>query len=602
MSLKTAAVRALESWLVHPALPIHLAALAMLLTLPAVGIGWQFDDHFHRVTMIGHEAVATPPLEVFSDLRRGPHVLREYIEMGLFPWWTPPDFRLAFFRYLSAASMWLDYRLWPGLPVVMHLHSLAWYGLLVVAATLLYRRLLGAGWWAGLAALCYAVDDAHVLPAAWLANRNALLATTFGILSLWSFDAARKHGSRRAAVMSPLWLGLGLCSGEAALAAVGYLAAYALFLDPARWRRRLAALTPHLTILAVWAIAYRALGFGTHGSDFYLDPIDQPAAFLSALAARAPVLLLGQWTPVPADWAVMVPSVAYPVFFIAGLVVAVLLGVLFAPLVRTRARAGFWLIGMLLALVPVSAVEPANRNLLFVGLGAMGLLAELVRGLREAHNWVPHRRAWLVPARGMVAGLMVSHLLLAPLVSPALAYTLKPLGDPMIEALSAVPDDPAIAEQDLVLVNPPDYLFLATPIGTLKILAGRPYPRRLRGLVSGTSPVEVTRTDERSLRIRTPDGIYGGALGRLFRSRRDPMHAGQRFDVGGMHVEIVRTDSAGAPLEFAFTFAVPLEDPSLRWLQWRGGGYEPFVPPPVGKSVSLPAAFGPMDRVREQWR
>jgi hypothetical protein len=593
---------ALKRWLVQPRLPLHLAVLATLLALPALWVGWQFDDHFQRLTMLGHELIETHPLEVFSAMRDDPALLREYVDRGLFPWWTIPDFRLAFFRYLSAISMWLDYQLWPDVPALMHLHSLAWCAALVGVAALLYRRLIGATWWAGLAALLYAVDDAHVGPTAWLANRNALLAAVFGILTVWSYDRWRRDGSRKDATLSPIFLGLALCSGEMALATGGYLLAYALFLDSAGWRRRLTALAPHLLVFVTWAVIYRVLEFGTHGSDFYQDPLGRPAAFLGALVARAPVLLLGQWTSVPADWAMLFPDDVFWSFWLGGAAVIVLGAVFCAPLLRRNAMARFWALGMMLSLVPISAVAPANRLLLFVGLGAMGLLAEFVRGILDGGDWVPERRLWRGPAYALVVLLAITHLVLSPLVSPLAAYSLKPLGEPMIQAIASVPDDPQIAEQDLVLVNPPDYLFLASSITTLKILEGKPYPRRLRVLVSGTSPVSVTRLDEFSLRLGAKEGIHGGVLGRLFRSRYDPMHPGQRFELTGMSVEITRTDPEGNPVEFVHTFSVPLEDPSLRWLRWDTDGYVPFAPPPIGESVDLPPSYGPMDVLRRQVR
>ena len=594
--------RAIKHWLVHPRLPIHLAVLAVLLALPSLWIGWQFDDHFHRLTMLGHEEVPAHPLEVFASVRDDPDVLHRYVDTGLFPWWTPPDFRLAFFRYLSAASMWLDYLLWPNIPMLMHLHSLAWYAAMVGVATLLYRRLLGASWWAGLAALLYAVDEAHVGPAAWLANRNALLAAVFGFLSLWSFDRWRKNGSKRDAAWSPIFLGLALCSGEMALATGGYLLAYVLFLDSGRWRGKLRALVPHLLVFATWAAVYRVFAFGTRGSDFYQDPLGRPVAFLGALFERVPVLLLGQWSPVPADWAIAFPEEAFPIFWLAGAVVIVLGAVFVWPLLRTNRMARFWALGMALSLVPVSGVVPANRLLLFVGLGAMGLAVEFLRGIRDGSDWVPTGRLWRVPARVMVVLLAIAHLALAPLMSPLIAYSLKLFGDPMVAAMASVPDDPAIADQDLILVNPPDYLFLVSPIGTMKMLEDKPYPRRLRGLVAGMSAVEVTRLDDFSLAVRTPDGIFGGSLGRLFRSRRDPMHVGQQFDVTGMRVEITETDPDGNPLEFRHTFAVPLEDPSLRWLQWDRDQYVPFVLPPIGGSVALPPSYGPLDVLKQPSR
>jgi hypothetical protein len=296
------------------------------------------------------------------------------------------------------------------------------------------------------------------------------------------------------------------------------------------------------------------------------------------------------------------PTEAFAGFWIAGAAVAALAAVFLAPLIRTSPVARFWALGMGLSLVPITAVAPANRLLLFVGLGAMGLLAEFVRGIVERSEWVPGRAVWRVPARVLVVLLAIMHLGLAPLVSPLFAYSLKPAGDAMIEALASVPDDPPIADQDLVLVNPPDYLFLVSSIGTLKILDGRPYPRRLRVLVAGTSPVEVTRLDPFSVRVRAPESIYGSVLGRLFRSRYDPMHAGQRFEVTGMSVEITRTDAEGNPLEFVHTFAVPLEDASLRWVRWDVAGYVEFAVPGIGESVALPPSYGPMDAARQQWR
>jgi hypothetical protein len=596
--MKTRIYSTLTAWLVQPRLPLHLALLAMLLTLPALGIGWQLDDHFHRLMMLGSPEFEYRPFEVFSALRDDSQLIREYIDAGVFPWWTIPDFHLAFFRYLSAFSMWIDYQLWPNTPALMHMHSLLWYAALVAAATFFYRRLLGASWCAGLAALLYAVDEAHAAPVAWLANRNALLATVFGLLCLLAHDQWRKKGSKGGAILSPIFLGVALCCGEMGVATAGYLLAYAVFLDRAKWHRRLTALSAHTLVLVAWAIIYRIFGFGTFGSDYYQDPLGRPAAFLGALFSRAPVLFLGQWSPLGADWAMLFSEDAFRRFWLAGIAVIVLMISLFTPLVRRDRMARFWTLGMLLSLVPVSAVAPSNRLLFFVGLGAMGLLAQLVSGFVEGGHWMPRRRAWRLPAGALTGLLVIVHLGIAPLSTPILAYSLKPFGEPMVQAIAGVPDDPVIAEQDLVLVNPPDHLFLVSPIPTLKILNGRPYPRRLRTLVTGSSPLEVTRLTERALRVRTEQGIYSGTLGRLFRSRYDPMSAGQRFELTGMTVEIMRTDAHGGPVELEFTFSVPLEDSSLRWLRWEGEGYVPFKPPPIGQTVALAPSYGPMDVFR----
>jgi len=76
----------------------------------------------------------------------------------------------------------------------MHLQSLLWFAGAVVAAAVFYRRLLLPVWVAGLAALLFAIDDAHGMPAVWLANRNASIGVFFGLVALIAHDGWRRDG------------------------------------------------------------------------------------------------------------------------------------------------------------------------------------------------------------------------------------------------------------------------------------------------------------------------------------------------------------------------------------------------------------------------
>jgi hypothetical protein len=49
----------------------------------------------------------------------------------------------------------------------------------------------------------------------------------------------------------------------------------------------------------------------------------------------------------------------------------------------------------------------------------------------------------------------------------------------------------------------------------------------------------------------------------------------------------------GRPAEAMFPFDVPLESPSLLWLCFRGGGFEPFRPPAVGQAARFASTGGP---------
>src|SRR6185503_5819166 len=187
-------------------------------------------------------------------------------------------------------------------PFVMHAQNLLWYGVLAGAAALLYRRLLSPGWAAGLAALFYAADDAHGHAVGWISNRSALMAAAFATLALVMHDRWRRDGFRAGAVLSPLFLLLGLASSELALGVAGYFVAHAVLLDPApRARRALAALS-WLLPLAAWATAYRLLGHGVWRSGLYVDPLIQPLRFARALLERTSVLLLGQLGFPPSDF------------------------------------------------------------------------------------------------------------------------------------------------------------------------------------------------------------------------------------------------------------------------------------------------------------
>ena len=74
------------------------------------------------------------------------------------------------------------------------------------------------------------------------------------------------------------------------------------------------------------------------------------------------------------------------------------------------------------------------------------------------------------------------------------------------------------------------------------------------------------------------------------------MAVGDTVNLTRMTVEITALTSDGRPQEVLYRFSVPLEDPSLHWLQWKEGGYVSFAPPPIGETLNLPPALGPFER------
>ena len=156
-----------QHWLTSPKLPIALAGIALVLTLSSVGDGLLADDYYQRGAITSHTewmSVDASLTGMFSFLRGSSGQVKGAINAGYFPWWALEEIRITFFRPLTELTHWLDYQLWPDFPSMMHLHNLVWFGILIVAVAVMYRHIMKPAWVAGLAALLYAIDDAHGMP------------------------------------------------------------------------------------------------------------------------------------------------------------------------------------------------------------------------------------------------------------------------------------------------------------------------------------------------------------------------------------------------------------------------------------------------------
>jgi hypothetical protein len=572
----------LDVLLTHRYLPLAVALMSVLGMISAITGGWQMDDYFQRVTLLGYGD--SRPINTFVQYIDRAHNLAQ-TNYGTMPWWGSPDLHFAFFRYTSVLTMMLDYRLWPNDPALMHLHSLLWLAAAVFAAALLYREVMGATWIAGLAALMYAIDGAHAVPAEYLANRNALIACCFGFLSLLTYNRWRKLGYRRDLWLSVLMLALSLSAYEMGVATAAYLFAYALIADRDGIRQRLMRLLPHSAVLAAWVLIYKFGDFGSHGSGFYIDPLHNPIGFAGMFCQRAAFLLMGQWSPVAAELSMAFapgsPAVMHLSIFSFALVA--LLVVLFVPLVLRDRLAQFWALGAILSLFPIAAVGPENRLLGFVGLGSMALLAQLTQFVftRSYVGLLP--RAWKGFALAATLLLLLTHIVAAPILGIARISYQANVNSRMMRAMASVPSDPKLASQDLVLINPPDHIYLVTAIWAVHRLENEPMPRHLRALSSGGA-LEITRVGPRALQVRFRDGFFPTAFSRFVRSPNDRFSTGERFTLPDMSVVVESLDAHGDPSQVLYEFPVPLEDPSLRWMNWQNGSYVPWTPPAIGQT------------------
>ena len=561
-------------------LPLYLALLTATLVLPSLFIGFQLDDYLHRYctsSVAQSEGFCPPPLSIFSYASGDPVRMHRMIETGFAPFWAYDRLVIDFLRPVSALTHFIDYRLWPNSPAIMHAESIAWLMGAVFLATLFYRATMGVGVVSAAAAFAFAVDHVHGLPVGWIANRNAVMAALFGTAALVAYDHGRREGTDRAAWVGVPCLLLSLLSGEIGLGAMGYLLAHALVLDKSPFRARLRAVLPYMVATLAWRITYTATGHGAIGSDLYLDPAREPLVFLRLIPERLPLLLLGLFGFPPAEGTFFTtPSLAR--WIVAGSVgFALSICVAFGKLVRVDRSARFWATGMALSLLPGCAAVPHNRLLYFPSLGAMGLLAILIDAFAKSDPRLPRgmTRSVSHTVAALSGGL---HAFVSPFLLPLAACTVSLTQSIAHHDIpSAVASMSDVSHQDLIMVTAPEY-YVGTYARAVLRDAGQPVPAHIRLLSVGSVGIRARRLDAHTLEL-VYDGLLAPAPMRLFSSARHPLTQGHEVNLEGVHIEITRVTSDGRPAAATFRFDEPLDSPRLHWVTWQKDHFVRFSPP-----------------------
>ncbi len=569
-----------------------LAALCALLVLPSLGAGWLLDDYQHQNVLAGRIETHAPasPYGLFAFIDGEPARVRAMVDAGVLPWWTLDDLRIRFWRPLTELTHALDHALAPREPVLAHAHNLLWGAALVWLATLLYREVQGVVLAAGFAAIAFAVDDGHVFPLVWVANRNTVIAATLAVAALLLHVRWRRRAWVAGALLGPAAFLAALLAAEAALAILAYFVAYhAVYPTALSARRpreaagRIPPLLPYAAIALAYLVAYRALGYGVHGSGQYLDPLGQPGTYLVEALPRAVLLLAGQLATVP----LMLESFHYRGE--AGRAVSIALAALFVfVVVRNlilprwdRPAMRFWATGMLLCLPSALVLGSFTRALVFAGIGGAGMLGIVFADWYESVGL--RTDLWGTLGRRT---LVAMHLVVAPLALLVLSVGLPRVLDHGERALDRLPGS---ENATWVLVNP-RAAFWAGVVPGSRLHEGRPVPR-MRALASGAFGVALERESERCLEVTPARGYLFLTADRLFRDPAEVMPVGWRRHLPDLTVEVVEALPDGRPRTARFCFDRPLEDPSLWWVAYVGAGPQRFRAPAIGESVVLGPVF-----------
>jgi len=584
-----------------PYLPALLALLAFCLTLPALQGGLAGDDYIQLYT---YSNVASRPNDgslfgMFSFLNGDPALNQRAIESGQLPWWTDPNLRITFWRPVTEATHWIDYQLWLDSPALMHLHSLLWYALLVFLAARTYARLMPDARTSALAGLLFAVNYSHAVCIGWIAGRNALVTAVFGVVCLLAHARWRSSGNLKSAAVAAAALSLSLLSAEAGIAVCAYLFSYMVFLDEAPLKRRLLSLLPYVGIVLVWKLFHSGLGYGASHSGFYLDPTSEPLAFLHAALHRWPLLLFALITDLPIGFFLLASQATRSSMVLIAMISTTLLAIVLLPLVIKQRLARFYILAIVLAIIPACAVVPDNRLLLIASFGGCGLMSMIFA------NWFSRSdsgRPWIlrIPQTGFVIVLLFMKSLLSVVAFPGSI-------NGQAEYLEYISTNPALnlpvegrlSEKQLFFINTPLSAMMSNMIPAVRRYHMLDLPASIYTLGPGDTELSIWRVDANELIIEAKDGFAIG-MDEIFRSSSAHFHAGDKIRLAAMTVEVLSVTDEFRPKTVAFRFSSAIDDPSKAFLHWDNGRYRQLELPKPGNVIHL-AAIDSMQFVRERW-
>jgi hypothetical protein len=481
-----------------------LVVLGMALHLPAVRWGFLWDDFLHQGVLRYSEMIPeVSPLNLY-DYRSRPQTGETLGDLGVFPWWTSDDFRVRFFRPVTSASITLDYLLYGGWAPGYHFTSILLFGLLLVLSGMLYHG-LGCGRIAATFGLAFlALDDIHVLPVGWIANRNAVLANIFLVGTLLGVNRYCRRGSRGALAGAVISFFLACGSKETALITVALVPSYLFFLHPASGQETLAASlrrvlrSPVLWLFVglggLYAGGYHLSGYGTN-SALYTIPWQDRGAFAARIGSFFPVAGGSLFFGASADLVYVMPHLRGTLALVLLFPVGALLAAMWKRL-RSQKAAWFAVSWMLVALLPAAGVPTSDRLLVDASLGSALLLGLFVEDLLSE----PGRPGLSRRARRALCLLL---LFLGPLLAAPMAWV---RGNGFYRLAAA--DRTAIGAAEIsldrgtprqvVLLNPPSTVLALTTLATWTVLHDDPGPS-VTSLQMARRPWGWRRVGERSL-------------------------------------------------------------------------------------------------------
>lgn len=582
----------IEQWLRWGSKPWVPVLLAGLIVLPSLSVGWFLDDLMHAAAARGALPFGPEGLDLFS-FAGGSQQRHHYLIGHGLPWWTAPELSLRFWRPLSSAILLVLHRSFGDAPWVAHCVGIGLYVATVAAVWCLLRRALGERL-GGLAALIFALDDGHALPAVWPANHNALVSAASALWGLVAWLRWREDHWKPGAYLAWAGWAVGLCGGETALGALALPVAYELLGGPDRNSkpaRRFLAIGGLGALVAAWAVVYKLGGYGSHHSGAYIDPVREPAAFWAAAAIRLPALVGAALLRIPVEIGVAAPVTAVPFALVGGVVGGafawVLTGASRSLPEPSRRHLAWLLLGGSAAALPACATFAAARLLTIPSIAVAAALAVVAAATLQSVGRALDLAGQSTPAwqRRLAGATLIAHLVVAPLGFMAAQAALG-LGAARFDALTASPALDAAVGRIAILPLVPDLTAAWVPVA--RLARGQRAPAEWVPLCAATTDVRLVAQDAHTLQVWTVSSpMIGTEAEQLVRTPHLRFAPGQRVALDVGEVEVLRVDGAGRPLGLALHTFAPLSDPRHAWLRVDGPLLLPLVLPEPGRELLL---------------
>lgn len=616
------------------------AVVAIALRWTATDIGQLSDDYMQHAMIVGlYPGEGYVPFDLYAFFHKG-QSLAAQVEQGTLPWFCEPGFHGAVLRPLASLLLWLDHVIAPGQVKLWHVHSLLWFGGVVVMFGLAARRLLPR-FPAAIAVVLLVCDAAFVSPLGWLANRCVLVAAVFGFAALWVHLEWRRPEPG-----TPGWLrrwgpgieGVLMClslgGGEYALGVFALVFAWEL-LDGSREaggaRARivlgLRVLAPSMVPVIAYLAIHKLLDYGTFGADVYADPINHPIGWLRWAKLRLPMLATAAVWGIPASsvmvfrhpgaswWFELSPSSNAIEIYESHMWLGVF-GLGLAIVLVGLARAGLhdderrllraMVVGGSLGLLPVS-VAPSHARLLVVTLLAATVIVSLcvLACVRLLAGRGPALVTRVSRARGAAMVLLLAPLLWLNTVEDLKWNQLYLTHlDGMQSSDAAAFTEGDLLEQeldgrDVIVINAISQT--VAMYGPFVLHAnGMPVPHSWRSLAfGGDHAIWAFRTGDNVLELAAIDGAWLRTAGELFFRRLEAhVPTGAEFHYPTLDIEVLQ-DIDGDPTRVRFTFAHSLDDPRYLFLTSTKHGLRKWQVPPVWGSDVVPRPWQPYVGTRD---